>query len=245
MIFRLSWRSRAQNPAPLIALVGADGSGKSTVSNALLEWLEEYQPTSLCHLGKQTGAWGRAIGRLPILGRSLDRAIVGHASKVRQEKGAGPLTSVIIFTLSMRRVVRFARMRLLHSRGIAVLTDRYPQAVVPGPMDGPGLVARHPKGWLPRFLTRKEQGLYDWMASYTPDLVIRLNVDLPTALRRKPDHRPASLERKIRDAKVLSFNGAPILDLDSRWPLDVVIGCAQDAIRPILQHGKQSTSERR
>lgn len=231
---------RNKRSAPLIALVGADGSGKTTVGQELLDWLQTMRPTAFCHLGKQTGNWGRAIARLPFFGKKLDKQVIARSSKARDEKGAGATVSIIIFALSMRRVCRFLRMRRLHRKGFMILTDRYPQAVVPGPMDGPGLVARNPKGRIARFLTEREQALYNWMASYKPDIVIRLNVDLETALKRKPDHRPTSLERKVRDVPRLSFNGAPILDLDSREPLDQVIGKAKDAILAVIARYDQA-----
>ena len=230
-----SARRKTKHPAPLIAIVGSDGSGKSTVGLALLAWMQTQRPTAFCHLGKQTGNIGRAIARLPFVGASADRKIVSRSSKARDEKGAGALVSLIIFVLSMRRVFRFLRMRRLHRKGIAILTDRYPQAGVPGPMDGPGLVARNPSGFIARFLTRREQGLYDWMSEYVPDLVIRLNIDLETALLRKPDHRYESLQRKISDVPRLTFNGAPVLELDSTEPLETVLEKARIAISDVLK----------
>ncbi|MFT8736571.1 MAG: nucleoside triphosphate hydrolase [Zymomonas mobilis] len=209
----------------------------------LLDWLQTMRPTAFCHLGKQTGNWGRAIARLPFVGKKLDKQVIARSSKARDEKGAGAAVSAIIFILSMRRVFRFMRMQRLHRKGFTILTDRYPQAVVPGPMDGPGLVARSPKGMIARFLTRQEQALYNWMASYPPDIVIRLNVDLGTALKRKPDHRPASLERKVRDVPRLTFNGAPILDLDSTEPLDQVIRKAKEAILATIARYDQATAK--
>ena len=63
-------------------------------------------------------------------------------------------------------------------RGIAILADRFPQTAVPGPMDGLGLAAA--KGRLPQMLARRELAQYRWMEQFAPDLVIRLNVDLPS-----------------------------------------------------------------
>jgi len=71
-----SARRKTKHPAPLIAIVGSDGSGKSTVGLALLAWMQTQRPTAFCHLGKQTGNIGRAIARLPFVGASADRKIV-------------------------------------------------------------------------------------------------------------------------------------------------------------------------
>lgn len=72
------------------------------------------------------------------------------------------------------------------------------------------------------------------MTSYRPDLVIRLNVDLETAYARKPDHRYESLARKIAAVPQLSYRGAPIVDLDSREPLEQVIAQAKEAVEARL-----------
>ena len=53
---------------PLIAIVGCDGSGKSTVSEALLEWIKGYGPAAAAHLGKQQGNTGRSLSTLPVIG---------------------------------------------------------------------------------------------------------------------------------------------------------------------------------
>ncbi|MCX2565748.1 nucleoside triphosphate hydrolase [Acetobacter suratthaniensis] len=220
---------------PVIALVGSDGSGKTTLGATLFDWMNTRQPTRFCHLGKQTGSWGRAIARMPLIGRRADKAIAGKAVQSRQGQGVGPGAALIIFLLSMRRLLRFVRMRGLHKRGYVILTDRYPQAVVPGPMDGPGLVARQPKHGLVRLLTRLEQAVYVWMAGFRPDLVLRLNIDLATALARKPDHRPETLRQKVADVPRLSFNGAPVVELDATQPLQEVLETARYHVSAVLE----------
>lgn len=220
--------------APLIAIVGTDGSGKSTVATALLTWMQEQRPTELHHLGKQTGHIGRAISRWPLVGRRLDTTIVRKAGIAADSEPPGTLAALIIFAFSMRRVRRFKRMLAARARGVAILTDRFPQTAVPGPMDGLGL-ARARDAWLPRWLAGRERAHYAWMERFTPDLVLRLNVDLATALARKPDHRPASLATKITDVPRLAFNGAPIVDLDATRPLDEVIAGGKAAIAAVLR----------
>ena len=61
------------------------------------------------------------------------------------------------------------------------------------------------------------------MASFRPDLVIRLNVDLETAFARKPDHRRESLRQKVEVTPRLTFGGALIVDFDSKEPLETLV----------------------
>jgi thymidylate kinase len=225
---------RDREPGPLIALVGSDGSGKSTVGANLLAWMQESRPTELCHLGKQTGNIGRAIARWPVIGGRFEKTIRKKADKAQAPKGPGTLTALIIYLFSMRRVRRFRHMLNVRQRGIAVLTDRFPQVEIPGPMDGLGLASSAGSNWLIRALARRERRQYDWMVRHKPDLVIRLNVDFDTAIARKPDHRPSSLKTKISDVRQLHFGGAPVVDIDSAQPLELVLDQAKRAIAATL-----------
>lgn len=220
-------------PAPLIAVVGCDGSGKSTVAEALLAFMQARRPTVLHHLGKQTGHIGRAIARWPLFGKRLDRDIARRAD-LAGEHAPGRLVILVTYAFSMRRVRRFRRMLADRERGLAVLADRFPQVEVPGPMDGLGLAPVADAGGLAARLAARERGLYEWMARHRPDLVLRLNVDLATAMARKPDHRPSTLARKVHDVPLLTFGGARIVDLDATRPLDEVIAAAEAAVAPLL-----------
>ncbi len=218
--------------APMIAIVGSDGSGKSTVGEALLAWMRERYPTELCHLGKQSGNMGRAIGRWPLIGPRFEKSLVGRADKAKSPKGPGLLTGFFIYLFSMRRVWRFRRMLRHRANGTFILTDRFPQTEVPGPMDG--LALTNVRGPALHWLARRERRLYDWMVAQKPDLVLRLTVDFETAYARKPDHRPSSLKAKIADLARLKFQGAKIVDIDTTKPLDQVLAQAKAAIRTML-----------
>lgn len=217
------------NPAPLIAVVGCDGSGKSTLTGELLEWLDAQRPTVSCHLGKQSGNIGRQIARLPMFGRKLDTSIQAKARTAQSERGPGLLAALVIYLFALRRMRRFRRMQRLRAGGNMILADRFPQVAVPGAMDGPGLATARPTG-LVGWLARSERRLFDEMVSHEPDLVLRLNVSLETALARKPDHRPQSLARKIEELPKLRFGGAPIVELDSHEPIENVLASAKAAV---------------
>lgn len=222
--------------APLIAFVGCDGAGKSTVSEAILSWMRESRPTELCHLGIQSKTIGEALVKLPLVGQYIERMIAlnskrGNNAQEASNEGPTTLAAVAIYLLSLRRWYRYQKMMALRRKGIAVVADRYPQVAVPRmKIDGPGLASVPCHNAVIRFLARREKALYAYMTSYRPDIVIRLNVDLETAYARKPDHRYESLAIKIAAVPQLEYQGAPIADLDSREPLADVIAQAKQAI---------------
>jgi len=224
----------SSSSSPLIAVVGCDGSGKSTVTEALQAWLEGFHPTVTCHLGKQSGNMGRALARLPLMGPGMERSLRKRAQAAQGAKGPGLVTAMGIYAFVIRRFRRFRRMVRLRDAGHIVIADRFPQIEVPGPMDGLGLANARPTG-LVGWLARSEKRKFEQMAAYRPDLLIRLNVGLEVAQARKPDHRPASLARKIADLSHLTFQGAPMVELDAEEPLETVLAKAKAAIAEVLR----------
>lgn len=222
--------------APLIAIVGTDGSGKSTVSEAVLGAVRRYGPADTAHLGLRSGDAGRAIKRWPLIGPALEALLTKKAGQARDtgDRIPGAATAIVIFVFSLLRIRRFKRVLAKRHAGTIIVTDRYPQIEVPGFYDGPGLSAARAEGWLVRLLSRRERAQYEWMASFVPDLVIRLNVDLETAFARKPDHKYESLRQKVEATPKLKFNGAKIVDLSSLDPLPSVIAQAEAAIDATL-----------
>ena len=65
---------------PLIAVIGSDGSGKSTVCEHLITVVEKYGAAERVHLGKQAGNVGRAVTKLPLMGKSLHLSLI-HISE--------------------------------------------------------------------------------------------------------------------------------------------------------------------
>ena len=224
----------------VVAVIGCDGSGKSTLSNDLIARLRNHGPIERRYLGLVSGETGDKIKRLPLIGVQLERYLAAKARRAqdRRKKLPGTGTALVMYLLSLWRVLQFRRILALSRRGVVVITDRYPQAEVPGfNYDGPGLPGTQ-GSWLVRWLAVRELNLYRWMASHVPALVIRLNVDVDTALARKPDHKLAEIEDKIAVAPRLRFNGASILDLDASAPYPQVLEAALRAVNNAVHVGQ-------
>jgi thymidylate kinase len=224
----------------VIAVTGCDGAGKSTLSEDLLAQLEPGAPVQWLYLGQSSGNIARWIQDLPLIGPPVGRYLVSKANRAHSKKTHTPdtATTLVIFILSHWRAHKFRRMLRLSRRGVVVITDRYPQAEVPGfYFDGPGLGAVNAETWLGRKLAAREQRLYEWMASHVPALVIRLNIDADTAHLRKPDHKLSMLQDKVAIIPNLHFNGARILDLDGRDSYEQVLKVAlHEATSAITAH---------
>ncbi|CAN1486012.1 Tmk Thymidylate kinase [Methylophilaceae bacterium] len=218
----------------VIAVVGCDGSGKSTLTADLISHLAQQRQVEWLYLGQSSGNIGEWIKNLPLIGTSFGRYLAGKAERAHSKEASSPdtLTALVIFLLSVWRAHKFRRMLKLSRRGILVITDRYPQAEVSGfYFDGQGLNSANAQSWLARQLLKQETRLYQWMTNHIPTLLIRLNIDAETAHERKPDHKLSMLRDKVRVIPTLHFNGAPMLDLNGRDPYPQVLDAALTAIR--------------
>ena len=221
----------------VIAVTGCDGAGKSTLSEDLHSRLAAGGPVEWIYLGQSSGNIARWIESLPLVGSRLERYLKSKANRAHDEKAntSSTATTLVIFILSYWRAYKFRRMLKLNRRGVVVITDRYPQAEVPGfHFDGAGLGAVNAETWLGRKLAAREHRLYQWMASHVPALVIRLDIDAATAHSRKPDHKLSILQDKVAIIPNLDFNGADILDLDGCAPYEHTLKAALSAVRAAI-----------
>jgi thymidylate kinase len=218
--------------APLIAVVGCDGSGKSTLAADLLAHVRRSRPAETVYLGLGSGTLGNRIKAWPLVGPVLERFLTKKADRARDssDRIPGLATAIVLYVYSLKRRRAFRRLLALRRRGVVVVTDRYPQVEVPGFYDGPGLSAARAEGWIVRRLAARERRIYEWMAGFVPTLVIRLNIDVETALARKPDHARALIERKVAATPKLSFNHAPLVDLSATMPYPQELAEAQGLV---------------
>lgn len=224
-------------PVRVIAITGCDGSGKSTLAASLVSHLSLQEPTELLYLGQSSGRIGEWISDLPIIGNAFGRYLRRKANHVHERPSMPPgnITAFVIYLLSCWRAFKFRKMLKKSNQGLLLITDRYPQAEVAGfRFDGPQLAKTTGGNRWVSALRKREQKLYQWMASYPPLLLIRLDIDVETAHARKPDHKIDALREKVAVIPGLTFNGAHILDLNGWEPADKILDESLRAIQASL-----------
>jgi thymidylate kinase len=222
-------------PLPnVVALVGCDGTGKSTLVHDLVRRLGAERPTVRRYMGLVSGESGDKIKALPVIGPALERYLAAKARRAQDmdQKLPGTFTALVMYAFSIWRVFQLGRLERLARSGVLVIADRYPQAEVPGfNYDGPGLSTERARSRLARTLAIREQQLYDRMARLRPSLVIRLMIDAETAHTRKPDHPIEELRDKIAIMPRIGYAGAAVVEIDTRRPYPEVLDEALAAVR--------------
>ena len=232
----------------VIAVVGSDGAGKSTIVAGLRDWLASCLGVRTVHTGKPPATWITMAPRLllPMLRRltpGYRTTSVELASDESSARGAQVLRRRRLFFLYPLRALMLAyeRRRLLlrthrrAARGGLVLCDRYPtmQAGVP---EGPAL----------SFLTQDRNRLYAWVARLEahvyrtippPDVVIHLDVPVDLACHRnltrdKPGGPKPTSYIRLRHAQTsaLTFPGVPMHSVLTSSSVEETLGAVKQIV---------------
>jgi thymidylate kinase len=218
----------------VIAFVGPEATGKSTMLAATGRWLAGRRDVRSVHVGKPPST---ALTVLPNLLLPALRALVPHqrsthvdAQHVELGDADGLEQPPLLFAIRAVLLAhdRRALLRRSHAaadHGAVVLCDRYPSSVTGAP-DSPQLArwadvtaGRGLRGWLVRTETR----MY---ADVPPaDVVFLLWAPLAVALQRNRDREKTEPETLValrhRQAGMLEFDGCEVHRLDTtRAPAD-------------------------
>jgi hypothetical protein len=184
---------------PLVALVGADGAGKSTLADDLRAWLGWKLEAAPAYFGIPKAS--RRYRLLRWAGRRL---------------GAPWLESARWLRVARHRVHESRRAARITARGGVVVADRYPLPSLwepPEPMDGPRLAGTR--------AAARERALYDRIPPPTRAFALRSE---PAVLRtRKDDLDPEVQARKARSVNALQPSDVvAVVDGNREYP-DVLL----------------------
>jgi thymidylate kinase len=224
----------------LIAFVGSEASGKSTVLNEVEAWLGEDREVRRIHAGKPPST---SLTFVPHILLPAFRALFPEQRLLRVEariEKDPPTESTYGLLFALRAVMLAYERRALITaalrrspRGAIVLSDRYPSSTGSNP-DGPQLSRlSRPRG---RFSARHllaaiEDRLYGSIPP--PDLVFHLSAPLEVTLARNAAREKREPEEYVRFRHTLSadlrFDGV-VHRIDTDKDLDTVIIEVEQAI---------------
>lgn len=233
------WNRRAPGGGCVVALLGVDGSGKTTVVAALRAWLGAEVDVMPIYFG--TGGGRPSLLLLPlklmvplanVLLRKKPKG-ASHGPVSDQAPGAlyGALLALwsVILAVEKRSKLRAARRGA--GRGLVVIADRYPQDQIAEYNDGP-LLPR--LAWVPGWLRRFEADAYALARRLPPDLVLKLEASPEVLASREPSMDRVVIRERVGAVQRLMFPGARVVRIDATQPLDEVIRAAKGAMWAML-----------
>lgn len=220
---------RLNDGGVLIAIVGGDGAGKSTVVRDLSEWLAGELSVATVHLGKpRWSPLSVVLKRLMRVASSVGRSPSPSPSALRTSL-SGPnvgsmslralarLSWVVLTARDRYHAYRGARRRA--TNGAIVLCDRYPLREIEL-MDG--AVTAHladaaRRNRLVAYLADRERRYYDRITR--PDVLIVLRVDPDVAVGRRPGVDDESILRpRSEEVWRMDWRDVPAVVIDAGRP---------------------------
>lgn len=209
------------NRSLVICFLGQDGSGKSTVSKDICQWLNWKMSAKCFYLGSGSefyNPWQRKfLKKLNKTNNSLLRPIRYwlYFSELLA-------TSKYVYK-TIKKAYKYSK-----NGGIALL-DRYPQIEFPGINDGPKiretLFERVPKGflWLAEIYAKREEGILTKTVGFSPSIVFKLLLSPEESIRRKPLENYDMVSIKHNIVKQLKFPKSQVEVIDAEQPYETEV----------------------
>lgn len=208
-------KKRLASGGVMIAFIGGDGAGKSTVVSDLHAWLSDEFDVIKVHMGKPP--WSlttKAVRSVLKVGRLIG---LYPYTRVPSQHIADPTSNVFPgYPWLLREVCAardrnhaYSKARRYANNGGIVICDRYPLPQITI-MDGyrSDLMASVDRSdRLAVLLMKVDEGYYQQIAP--PDLLILLKVDPEIAVRRKLDEDPASVRARSKMMWELNWQETP------------------------------------
>jgi len=235
-IFRNPSRHRLVSGGMMIAIVGGDGAGKTTLVNGLYKWLSRDFDTLMIHMGKPRESVAtivvRAVLRIGNLMRLYPHlnssSLYLPDSKAPQFPGKLPWMIREAFKARDRYFTYLGARRFVNS-GRIVICDRFPLAQIKL-MDGPVVeqITTRNDDWLSRILSNFEKKYYQRMVM--PELVIVLRLDPDEAVRRKTDEDSTQVRVRSTEIWKIDWQGSGVNVIEAYQSEAEVLTAAQTLI---------------
>jgi hypothetical protein len=223
----------------VIAVIGSDGAGKSSVTQMLHSWLAGKVDVLPVYFGSGQGQ--SSILRWPmkvVLRLSRARTTSPRLDpEQRRTRDIGLARSLWALALAREKRSKLRMAVRARERGFIVVCDRYPQTQADGVNDGPLLWTwRESPSRLKRALARWEDRIYKLAETVPPDIVVRLLITSETAAARRPGDDPRELAFRTELVRNLRFDGASrgVIDIDAEDDLAAVMLEVKRRLWPVI-----------
>ena len=229
----------------MIAVIGADGAGKSTLTCELRRWLSCQLRTCHYYMGSQQPSQiTRLIHTAYRIAGKVCRTWSGFVGEERSASGALcwlQCVSRSLYHLSVGRdrYGRYVAGRRQAAEGAIVICDRYPLAAIHRvmerrPMDGPRIAseAGNEMDRVTRMLSQLEKNIYRKI--YPPDCIFVLHVSPEVSQQRKPDHSREIIETKSRALTQMDTQDLPTIEIDADQSHEQVLLQVKTALWQLL-----------
>jgi thymidylate kinase/energy-coupling factor transporter ATP-binding protein EcfA2 len=192
----------------IVAVIGCDGSGKSTLSSSLQKVFGWKLDSHHIYLGERDR-----------LKKMVKRVKKTSSQREVGRKSSRPLWRVLLKDVLFLTHAHYRKWQLLKSqsirmRGGIVFTDRYPQDQYVGINDGPKILQADSSHVFHKYLWRLEKRMYENMTMVHPDIVIRIDVPVEIASIRTGDHSPEELRVKLEILNKINYQEKLMFGVD-------------------------------
>ena len=217
-------RMRMKNGGVLVAFVGGDGAGKTTVVEGIAKWLSPPFFMKQVHMGKPPWSFRTIFIRgILKIGRILrlypfSKAPVDFRDEVSPAVFPGYPTLIREVCTARDRYLSYAKARRHADKGALVICDRFPlpQWIF---MDGPQIewMARSmPKKGFVALLDKLERKYYQSIR--LPDLLFVLKADPDMAVKRKSEENTAFVRARSKEIWEKDWGGTAAHLIDANRP---------------------------
>lgn len=226
---RLGWhqpKKRLASGGAMIALVGGDGAGKSTMVTELHTWLSQEFDTLPVHMGKPPWLWTSVVIRALLKGgRLLSTVVRGKAPPpvdINSPEFPGYHRLIQLICIARDRQQAYRKAQRFVNNGGIVICDRF---ALPGVMimDGPQLAQWdeiRQNSW-GKWLTQLEQNCYRGIAP--PTLTVVLKLDPEIAVQRRQDENTISVRHRSTEVWQIDWEKTSAQVVDASLPPSQVL----------------------
>jgi len=236
LVLRRPTRKRFERTGLTIAVVGGDGSGKTTAAQSVADWLGTTFVVKRTHLGNPRpsaltlGVKGplyvaRAAGLLPSTRRSVD------PRTATPDDVPGAAWALWHVLTARDRLREYHALRRIADAGGVVVCDRWPLPqlhLMDGSRVGWVLDGAGPRSRVVRRLAEAERRIYAHIG--LPDVLVVLRLDPEVAVSRRPEDEPGYVRTRNAEVFETDWSATPAVVLDATLPPDIVLAAVRTAI---------------